>query len=202
METTTEYENKLFAISNSLDIYKTFYLKQHLHEPLQAHDMDDLKQDLYILMMKLQKDNRCLQADDIENYCYRCYKNLVIKFAKQNSITAKRMQYSYGSEKELYEFLVADNPDSRVSIKNDKWKWASLKVLSDTEKKVVDLRSTGYSHKEIKRMIDYNGTVSGLRNIYDRARKKVIAEYKLLGKKRRLLKKLKKISRFCGTFPN
>ncbi len=196
---TIEYENKVFAISNSLDIYRTFYLQQHLHDPLQDHDMDDLKQDLYILMMTLQKDNRCLQADDIENYCYRCYKNLVIKFAKQNSIRMKTMKYSYGSEQELYQFLVADNPNSRLSIKNDTWDWDCLQVLSITEKKIIDLRSKGYSHKEIKRMIDYNGTLSGLRNMYDRARKKVIAEYELLDKNRHVLKKLENFSRLYGT---
>ncbi len=172
---TTKYENK------SLLYYKTKYFYRDKIRygltNLQPADQEDLEQELNLTCVKLLHYGTYLQATNVQNYLRTAYQNAVRRFAKnfiRNSIM-KCMDH-----KDLCDYLNIhswDDPVNRAFY----WDWDSLQGLTDMEQAVMTLKANGYYHEEIKRLTKYQGTLSGLRNVYERARKKVLAKYQLTG---------------------
>jgi hypothetical protein len=115
----------------------------------------------------------------VQNYLRVAYQNAVIQFAR-NFIRNSKMKYM--DHTELCDFLNSHTWDDEVN-RAFYWNWDSLQGLTKIEQDVMVLKANGYYHEEIKRLTKYQGTLSGLRNIYERARKKVLAKYPLSGPK-------------------
>lgn len=173
----TDYDNK------SLKDYKAkhFYydkIKYGLAN-LQQSDSDNLEQELNLTCVKLIHYGTYLSATNVQNYLIAAYRTTVKNFAR-NFIRNSKMNYM--DHKELCNFLNSHNWDSEVD-RAFYWDWDSLQGLTDMEQSVMVLKANGFFHEEIKKKTKYNGTVEGLRKIYERARKKVLDKYQLLAKK-------------------
>jgi hypothetical protein len=172
-----EYDNK------SLKDYKA----KHFHYDkvkygltnLQQSDSDDLEQELGVTCVKLVHYGTYLQATNVQNYLIAAYRTTVKNFAR-NFIRNSKMDYM--DHKELCDFLNSHNWDSEEN-RAFYWDWDSLQGLTEMEQSVMALKANGFFHEEIKKITKYNGTLSGLRNVYERARKKVLAKYQLLAQK-------------------
>lgn len=175
MKTKTEYENK------TLQEYKTKYLWRDKIRygltDLQQADRADLEQELNLTGWQLLKQGNCLMASDIQTYCNKAYQNTVRRYAK-NFIRNSKMKCM--DHKDLCDYLSTHSWDDEVN-RAFYWEWDSLQGLTDMEQAVMTLKANGYYHEEIKRLTKYQGTLSGLRNVYERARKKVLAKYPLTG---------------------
>lgn len=88
---------------------------------------------------------------------------------------------NYMELSELCVFLNKHNWDTEID-RAFYWDWNSLQGLTEMEQSVMILKANGFLHEEIKRITKYSGTLSGLRNIYERSRKKVLAKLALLGR--------------------
>ncbi len=175
MNATKEYDNK------SLKDYKAnFFWRDRIRyglAHLQPADLEDLGQELNLTCVKLLHYGTYLQATNVRNYLRAAYQNAVRRFAK-NFIRNSKMKCM--DHKELCDFLNSHAWDDDVN-RAFYWDWDSLQGLTPMEQAVMTLKANGYYHEEIKRLTKYQGTVSGLRNIYERARKKVLAKYPLAG---------------------
>ena len=88
---------------------------------------------------------------------------------------------NYEDPQVLYDALKNFNDDSGHIYY---WNMDVLQGLTDLEQKVIFLKyMKGISNQEIIRVIKYNGSVAGLRQICSRVRKKLIAKYPFLEQK-------------------
>lgn len=185
MNEISDDQIKQYKIRNCLETYKAKWLNQHLKNQLIVEDMEDLHQDLAVLMLELQRNPRCLAAENIENYCYRSYKNLALKFRTKYF---KRVNVMKNIDPKILCDVIAASVITLDDFRDGNldrpyfWELECLQGLTELEQKVITLKYiSGYSNAEVTRLIDYKGSVAGLWQICCRVRKKLSKEYGFSG---------------------
>lgn len=169
---TKEYHN------SKLKEYKTKHLYFDRNSCGLAYlddvEKDDLTQELNLKCIRMMKSGKHYEAANIKSYCRKAYKNVVMDFARKYIKVTKK-------EDRTLEFMTKEKLlDLKRRWDNDDppcnyyWEYDCLEGLTPFEKKVIFLKYTKQcSNAEIIWVTKYQGTESGLRNVYFRAVKKI-----------------------------
>ena len=177
MNELKEYDNK------SLSDYKKKHFEHDRRKyglsNLQPSDLKDLEQELNLTCAELLSSQTYLKANNVYQYCRTAYQNAVRRFSGD---FIRNSEINYMEHKDLSNFINSHSWDNEVD-RAPYWKWDILQGLTEIEQDILVLKVNDFRYEEIKRLIKYSGTLSGLRNVYERAKKKVLAIHPLLAQK-------------------
>lgn len=154
------------------------YLKWSYHfQQLQYSDRKDLLGHLNLVVMEIIKDKKYLSKNKIKEWCMGRFKFQSWKFIRhlRNNNNIYKMTELTREQHVIIDALSADAEIEPNESKTPYYEWESIKSLTSLEQTVLVLRVSDCDHTyaEIKNIMNYTGTTSTLRKIYEIAIKKL-----------------------------